>query len=60
MTSERFEKLDPREMRGVVGGLGYTQLQTANGLVNYDWLQRAAAKLRANLQVLPPVGPVPR
>ena len=60
MKSERFEKVGLREMRDVVGGLGYVQLNAATGLVNYDWLKNAAAKLRANLQVLPPVGPAPR
>ena len=59
MKSHRFENLQHSEMRGATGGLGYVQLQAATGLVHNDWLKKAAAKLRANLRVLPPVGPIP-
>ncbi|MEO1996874.1 MAG: hypothetical protein ABGZ17_16535 [Planctomycetaceae bacterium] len=56
MKCERFEQLDRHEMQTVAGGLHLMQLQAATGLINYDWLKTAAAKLRANLQVLPPKG----
>lgn len=57
MKREQTEKLDAREMQTVTGGVAYSQIQSSNSLVNYDWLKTAAAKLRASLQVLPPVGP---
>jgi hypothetical protein len=61
MKDANLESLSPREMQGVGGGLGYAHATMASSLVNYDWLKQAAAKLRANLQVLPPVvGPGPR
>ena len=60
MMSEQFEKLDRNQMRGTLGGLSYAPVHTAISLVNYDWLKIAAKKLRANLQVLPPTGPIPR
>ena len=59
MKNERFEKVGEREMRDVAGGRNYVHLTPATGLVNHDWLKNAVAKLRANLQVAPPVGPVP-
>ena len=58
MNSERIKDLNPGEKRDTVGGLGYAHLSAATSLVDYSWLKNAAAKLRANLQVLPPVGPV--
>jgi len=58
MKCERLENLDRQEMRDAMGGLAFVQYQTVNSLVNYDWLKIAAAKLRANLQVLPPIGPI--
>jgi len=59
MKNARFENLGRCDMRDAVGGFGYAQLQASSSLVNYDWLKKAAAKMRANLQVLPPVGPIP-
>lgn len=59
MKTERFEKLEPQEMQKATGGLDYAQLRAVNSLVDYSWLKNAAAKLRENLQVRPPIGPVP-
>lgn len=59
MKCGKFKKLCQEEMQDAIGGLAFVQVQVVNSLLNIDWLRIAAKKLRANLQVLPPVGPIP-
>ena len=58
MKDKKFSELSREEMRKTEGGEGpYHAYTSSKSLIDYSWLQTAAAKLRANLQVAPPVVP---